>query len=84
MDRMAVALFFCLMSIVMVVALYLCFWSKVEKVNVRDANRHSIKVTFRTVLFKLHPIKLFTRDIGEGPGQVKQQGAVVGGHHGSG
>ena len=45
MDRMGVAFFFCFISIVMVIGLYLCFWSKVEKAKQRNMNRHSIKVT---------------------------------------
>eukprot|EP00092_Neocalanus_flemingeri_P072970 GFUD01089926.1.p1 GENE.GFUD01089926.1~~GFUD01089926.1.p1 ORF type:complete len:191 (+),score=56.22 GFUD01089926.1:17-589(+) len=48
-DRMGVALFFCLMSIVAVVGLYLCFWAKVEKGNQQDTNRHKIKVLERDV-----------------------------------
>ena len=78
LDRMGVALLFCFMSIDMVVALYPSFWPKVEKVN------HSIEVIFIIYFFKLHIIKLLTQDIGEGLTQAKQQGALVGGHHGSG
>ena len=44
-ERMGVALFFCLMSIVAVVGLYLCFWAKVERGNRQDTNSHNIKVT---------------------------------------
>ena len=48
-DRMGVALFFCFMSIVMVVGLYLCFWAKVEKANQKNTNRHNIKILEREV-----------------------------------
>eukprot|EP00090_Calanus_glacialis_P005163 TRINITY_DN13970_c0_g1_i2.p1 TRINITY_DN13970_c0_g1~~TRINITY_DN13970_c0_g1_i2.p1 ORF type:complete len:141 (-),score=48.48 TRINITY_DN13970_c0_g1_i2:220-591(-) len=48
-DRMGVAFFFCFISIVMVIGLYLCFWSKVEKAKQRNMNRHSIKMLEREV-----------------------------------
>ena len=46
MDRMAIAFFFCMLSIVMVVVLYLCFWYKVERSFSKDINRNKIKVTW--------------------------------------
>merc|ERR1712215_573607 len=49
LDRMGVALVFCLLCIVVVVGLYLCFWVKVERARLQDNNRLKIKVLEKKV-----------------------------------